>query len=244
MKILLIFFSLFYALLPSQSRQVLLASTPRYARALSSIELYKLSTDTNDVVDIFCMIEKSYFVEIISENSMDYKVNYNGITGFVKKNDVQLVSNIPNTPFPNNIKITIGNSCNMRLTPSTKTTTNNVITVLPEGTSDIIFLGRIFAEESIDFGGTTWYYVNYNGERGYIYNKYVKAISPIYENTEVSTPYQIEQFQSINPIGNTSSIIIMILLFIPCIAILIILYLPNNKFKIKQPKSKYDIEKY
>ena len=124
-------------------------------------------------------------------------------------------------------------------------TTNNVITTLNSGESEITFIGRIFSDEAIDFGGTTWYYVKYKDHYGYIYNKYVKSITPIYENTEPTLKYVEPNEKITNPITHTPSILIIILLFIPCIFILIILYSPKFHFhKPKHNKKHKVIDKY
>ena len=236
--IIIIFISIINICSHSPYYQV--SSKSEYARALESINLYKLPDD-----NIICIVEKSYFVEIISVLDNYFKVNYNGIHGYVKKNEVCRVTNTPSTPFPYNIKIVINSDCNLRSSPSIKSPTNNIITTINSGESNITFIGRIFSEEAIDFGGTTWYYVNYQGNYGYIYNKYVKSITPIYENAELSTPLINSHPSDINPITHTPSLLIIIILLIPCIFLLIILYLPRKTIKkIKPPKSPKIIDKY
>lgn len=208
-----------------------------FARADKTIYLYKSTSDNNSIDNIHCLIEKSYFVEIKESFGEFYSVYYNNTNGFVKKNDVEEVINTPQTPYPNNIKIIIGNDCNLRSSPTTNSNTNNIIATLKSGESDITFIGKIFSEEAIDFGGTTWYFVKYNNTYGYIYNKYVKSITPIFENTETVT-YKSKINSNIeNPITNTPNLVIIIILFIPCILILFILYYPNKK-RIKIKKSK------
>ena len=66
------------------------------------------------------------------------------------------------TPYPSNIKIVVGFDCNLRSSPTTKTNVSNIISVVNAGETNLQFIGRVFSEEAIDFGGTTWYYVNYN----------------------------------------------------------------------------------
>jgi len=219
-------------------------SQSNFARAIEPTNLYKLA-ENDSITNVLCIVEKSYFIEIISETENYYKAHYNGINGFVKKNEVKKVTSTPSTPFPYNIKIVISSPCNLRSSPTNKSVTNNIITTLQPNESNITFIGRIFSDEAIDFGGTTWYYVNYQGSYGYIYNKYIKSITPIYENIE-TVSFSNESFHKIvNPITHTPSIVIIIVLFIPCILILIILYIPRkmNK-KIKTPKTPKTIDKY
>lgn len=222
------------------------ASDCKYARAIDgNVNLYKLSTEDNSIGNILCLVEKTYFVEILSETASDYKVNYNGVVGYVKKDDVTKVSGTPTTPFPTGIQLKLGSNCNLRSTPTTKSVASNVISTLNKNESNITFIGRVFSEEVIDFGGNTWYYVICNGEKGYIYNQYLKSASPIYPNTEEISEYKASDFVAISPISTPTNIITIILLFIPCIAILIILYLPIPKLtrKLKTSKSK-NIERY
>lgn len=213
-----------------------------YARAENTIYLYKSATNSDDTSNIHCIIEKGYFVEITESISNYFSVNYNGINGFVKKNDVEEIINTPQTPYPDNIKLIIGSDCNLRSSPTIKSESNNIIATLKSGESNLSFIGRIYSEEAIDFGGTTWYLVKYQNNYGYIYNKYVKSITPIIENTEeVSYKSKLNSDIS-NPITNTPSLIIVIILFLPCLFILFILYYPkkqNRKTKQTKKQDKY-----
>ena len=225
--------SIFY-----HAKQIVIANS-NFARSEKTINLYKSPNCSDNFNDIFCLVEKSYFVEIINEEVETYYVAYNGLYGYVKKNDVKKVVNTPETPYPNNIKIVIGSDCNLRSTPTNIPEKNNIITTVKSGENNILFLGRIYTKEAIDFGGTLWYYVKYNNQYGYIYNKYIKSISPIYENTEPSIFESSLNLNKENPLTNTSSLIIVILLFIPFFIILLILYLPriSKNTKIKSNKS-------
>lgn len=215
--------------------QYTLAST-RYARVSTSTEIYRSTSGSIDISNIYCLAEETYFVEIIGEYEEYYRVIYNSINGYVKRNDVQEISNTPSTPYPYNIKIVIGSNCNLRSAPTTNTSSNNILTTIYSGESNITFIGRIYSEEAIDFGGTTWYYVNYNGTYGYIYSKYCKSITPIYPNQEEVTYLSAQSSRITNPITHTPSLIIVIILLLPCIALLLILYLPKSHKKKAKPK--------
>ena len=225
-KVLVIIISL--CVLCLNTSPLIVKASNQYARAESSANLYKLTSNTSDLKDIICIIEKSYFVEILNDNGNCYKVNYNGEIGFIKKNDVQLVSNIPNTPFPSNILFILESTCKLRSSPTTKSDINNIITTINSGERNLKFIGRIFADEAIDFGGTTWYYVQYGDYKGYIYNKYIKSITPIFENQEHSYYFNELAVTNTNPIVHAPSLLIIILLLLPTIIILLILYLPRK----------------
>jgi len=243
-----ILFILLYNIFITQSyntSQISIHATTKYARIESTTQIYK-STSGNDALDnIYCLAEESYFVEIIGDYDDYYRIKYSIINGYIKKTDVKEVSSIPSTPYPQNIKIIIGNNCNLRSSPTTKSDNNNVICTIHKGESDIQFIGRVLGEEAIDFGGSSWYYIKYQDKYGYIYNNYVKSITPIYQNTEQFT-YLTGFIEKIdNPITHTPSLIIMILLLIPFVGMLVLMYLPKKiRIKQKQHKTHKIIDKY
>lgn len=206
-----------------------------YARIEQPTNIYRTSSISNTMENVLCIGEATYFVEIIQELDEVYRVNYNNISGYVKKEDVKGITNSPSTPYPYNIKLNIGTNCNLRSTPTTVTSTNNVIATIHANCTDITFIGRVAGEEAIDFGGNTWYYVCYQNKYGYIYNNYVSTITPIYASKESYTYITDTDIQIENPITHTPSIIIIILLSIPLLGTLLLLYLPK-KVKLKSPK--------
>ncbi len=224
---------------------LLVRANTRYARIENTTEIFKNNSEDITIDNIICLAEKTYFVEIISDYENFYKVGYNGITGYIKKIDVREVSSTPITPYPYNIQLTINSNCNLRSTPTTKSTTSNVISTLYAGTNNITFIGRVSGEEAIDFGGNTWYYILYQGQYGYVYNNYIKSITPIYPNNETFTYAEPVSNKITNPITNTPTLIIVIILAIPLLVVLFILYLPYKpRTKSKRPKIIKEIERY
>lgn len=242
-KWFIIFYYLIFSLFNMCSAYYNVLASSKFARIMETTTLYKSPTINEDISNIYCLAEKTYFVEILSEFEDVYEVNYNDTIGYVKKNDVKEITNTPSTPYPYNIKLSLNSPCNLRRTPTTKSNTNNIIAPLNQDETNFIFIGRVFADEAIDFGGSAWYLVKYNGEYGYIYNKYVKSISPIYDNTENVSFVEKQSNNIKNPITSTPAIIIVILLLIPCLFILIILYLPR-KPKTKKHTHIEEIYKY
>lgn len=220
------------------------AST-RYARIESTTQIYKSTSSKESLDNIYCLAEESYFVEIIGDYDDYYRVNYNTINGYVKKTDVKEISSEPSTPYPQNIKIVIGNNCNLRSSPTTKSEINNVICTLHSNESNITFIGRVVGEEAIDFGGNSWYLIKYQDKIGYVYNNYIKSITPIYKNTENFTYRTSYSNRVDNPITHTPSLIIIILLMIPLVGMLILMYLPKKiRTQTKHNKSPKIIDKY
>jgi hypothetical protein len=245
MKRIIIVLTLILIVLMNENVYTIKADT-NYARINKTTEIYKTFSDNNSLENILCLAEVTYYVEIISDYDTLYKINYNGIVGYIKKTDVKKIQNTPITPYPYNIKLTINSNCNLRSTPTTKSSSNNTISIVYTTSEDIVFIGRAIGEEAIDFGGNTWYYVCYNGDYGYIYNNYVKSITPIYKNSE-KYEYINETTSSINnPITHTPSLIIIIFLSIPLFLVIIILYLPHKNKPTKSKKQKIirEIERY
>lgn len=246
MRKLLLFLLITSTLCAINTSSETISANTEFARVENSTPIYKTTTGSNDIDNIFCMAEKTYYVKIIGNYQDYFRVIYNTINGYVKKNDVKEVSNTPSTPYPNNIKLIIGSNCNFRSTPTTQSINSNIITTLYSNEDNFQFVGRINSEEAIDFGGTTWYYVCYNGNYGYIYNKYVKSITPIYENNESFEYLHAQQAPIVNPITHTPSIIIIMILLIPCILIVTILYFPqkSNSKKPHTPKKTKSVDRY
>lgn len=220
------------------------ANDSKFARIERTTEIFKSNSTNQNLDNILCLAEATYYVEIISDYNELYKVNYNGITGFIKKTDVKEITNTPITPYPYNIKLLINSNCNLRSSPTTKSNTNNVISTIYTTSKDITFIGRVIGEEAIDFGGNTWYYIYFNGNYGYIYNNYVKSITPIYQNTENFTYASNISSQTINPIHDPPSLMIMFVLSTPLFLVLWILYLPKKKAKTYKNKTIKEIERY
>ncbi|MBR2468294.1 MAG: hypothetical protein IKB42_04565 [Clostridia bacterium] len=207
------------------------AKTPEFAQIKNSNTYLYKSAEFNSNQNRWCILEKSYFVKILNNYNNDcYKVEYNGLTGFVLKKDIQLINEIPNTPYPTNTTFTIsGNGCYMRTSPQIKNVVDNTICVVPSNTK-LNYIGKIIGEEAVDLKGSVWYLTNYNGNYGYIYSGYTKSITPILANMENVTIYKGDDFSKINPLTNIECIVIIVLTLMPCIVILYLLYKPR-KFK-------------
>lgn len=244
--LILITLVLFQALIPSQSI-VANANGTKYARINGSGNyLYKTATENPQINNIWCELENSYFIEIIADYNNDfYKVNYNSIVGFALKKNLSEVISTPASPYPSGINISIDDSsgCYLRSTPISKTSTNNIIKTLDKGTNNILFIGYIHGDECVDLKGNLWYLVKYGTEIGYIYSSFVSNKVTIYPNLEeVSLLNNNVSSTMLNPLTNTTTLILVICIMIPCLIILILLFCPkpktskirNNKNSVKQ----------
>lgn len=221
-------------LLFSNQEMIVHAEESSFAQITADIcYLYRNPTSNPDISNIWCQIEKTYFVEIINEYNDDYlKVNYNSVVGFVKKSDVKAVASSPISPFPSNINIRINSNsgCYMRELPISKTTTNNVLHTIPKGESNIQFVGYSYGDECVDLKGKLWYLIKYKNDIGYIYSDFVEKKITIYPNIEEVTFVTKDSVSSmLNPLSDTSTLVVTIIILIPCIFILILLFIPKPK---------------
>jgi hypothetical protein len=193
--------------------------------------LYKTTVNNSSFNNVYCILDKTYFVEILKEEEFHYFVNYNNLNGYVKKTDVTKVSATPVSPFPTGIKMRIrNNNCNLRTSPTVTANINNIATIIPANTTNLIYYGKIYGDEVIDFEGNTWYFVNYLGINGYIYSEYFDELTPVELNTEKINLVK-NSFTIINPLSSTMCIIIIVTTLIPC-ALLFFFILKKPKLKV------------
>lgn len=211
------------------------ASKPSYAQIKNSNTYLYKSAEQGSTTNKWCLIEKSYFVKILNNyNSEFYKVEYNGINGFVRKDEIVLVNEIPLNPYPQNITFsTTSTSCYLRSAPKIKDVTDNTLAVIPSNSTGLKYIGKIIGEEAIDFGGSIWYLTNYNNQLGYVYSGYTTSITPISENIEQVTKFKGNDFSKINPLTNIECLIIIAISLIPCVIILFLLYAPKKSLNLK-----------
>lgn len=210
----------------------------QYAQIISSGEfLYRYDVYDTHYNNLICLLENTYFVEIIAETEDAYRVNYNGISGYVKLSSVRKVKGIPTTPYPYDINlITYSKNCYLRSSP--KIDENNKISILPANFDGLKYIGKTIGEKAEDFGKDTWYYVEYHNVKGYVYSSYITSVSSVFPNGEKlvfieSTP------KIINPLTKTECIIIVTCLTLPT---LLILYIMFRKPRIKKLPRKQSVD--
>lgn len=178
-------------------------------------------------------METTYYVEILHTYNEDfYKVNYNGTTGYVKRNAVKKVDGTPSIPYPNNVKMkTINNNVYLRSTPSKS---NNTLSIIPANCTSLKFIGYAYGEQVDDFRDNVWYYVNYLDIYGYVYSEYISEISNIPQNIENLSLLSDDYLDITNPLSNASCLIIISVLLAPTLILLLLLYKKPSKRKVKQ----------
>lgn len=212
------------------------ASSFQYARITSAnAKLYKTATENNNISNVICYLEETYFVEVLLNfNTEFYKVAYKDCVGYALKSNLELVKGEPKTPFPTSKITTINSKCYLRSSPEVTSTNSNTICVIPANCNKLNYIGKALGDEVVDYKGTTWYFVEYLGNFGYVYNNYVANVSTIYQNFENLEPLNVVN-KIINPLSTPKCAILIIIISLPCLFILVLLY---TKPKLKQSRIK------
>lgn len=235
---------------------VVSASTTYFARVTkSNANLYRNPTPSTEVENLYFVIEPTYFVEVLAyENSEFYKAKYLGITGYVRKSDIQFVSGVPATPYAEKISFRVfaQNGLNLRSSPADSGGLTNRITTVAFLETNLQYIGNISGEESVIYRGDTWYFCKYvkNDETyfGYLYAGYCDMLSPITANTEVmettSEPTFLQNVttpteqESSNTFGGLSTPLQTLIIVGVCLPALLIIYLLFKPSKIMAEKSR------
>lgn len=230
LSLILIVISVF-AILNTNYNVVIYAKPPMYAQIKNSNTYLYKSAESNQ--NKWCLIEKSYFVKLISNYNNDYyKAEYNGLTGFVLKADIQLINETPSVPYPI-ATFNTPNNCYLRKSPKVKDVIDNTICVIPAGSKKLKYIGKIIGEEAVDFKGSIWYLTEYEDNIGYVYSGYTSNVSIISENIEQVSIYTGNTFEKVNPLTNIDCVVIIILTLLPTLLILYMLYKPKKSKKLK-----------
>ncbi len=233
-KLLITFFCFMAVCFTSSTSNIALANTNTWAQVtFKGAYVYKTPEVNNSIKNIICVAENTYYVEILSSyNERLYKINYNGTSGYIEKDKVKRVNGTPETPYPNNIKLTTYNkNCYLRTTPTKEE--SNIISIIPSNYNGLTFVGTTYGEQIGDFDDNIWYYVEYLGTKGYIYNEYVSSINTIFPNTEQLSFANTDYDVVINPLSDGTTTLVIVLLSLPTFAILFLLYKKTKPRKAK-----------
>lgn len=238
---ILFFIMLALIVFNSCPNNTVIAEVSQFARIKSNnARLYANAEENNNISNTICYLEPTYFVEIsLDFNDSFYKVIYNNTSGYVLKSAIELVNGTPNSPYPKANITSINSKCYLRSSPMVSNNNSNTIAIIPPNCSKINYIGKMQGNEVVDYKGTLWYYVEYLGEYGYIYNNYVANISLIPQNLEELEPLSIRD-EILNPLSNSSCVLIITLILIPTLFIIIMLY-KKPKVKVKTTQSQQKI---
>ena len=195
------------------------------------------------------LLPRTYFVTLLDEHEDMYKVEYNGIVGYVDKNNVSCVLNTPKTLYPTRTLRIYSNEGSAIYNSPYKNAKQigNAPTMV-----NINFFGTLYGEESIEGRGSDWYYISttINGEKvyGYVYGGLCDKISKLEINTESVTYIENINFTnstSVSTATPTQISITTVIVSLSCLMLLIMLFVPAIIRKnTAQHKSKQIISSY
>ena len=179
------------AILNLEAKTTSQASKVQWFARIFDENIYLYKTPINTIENnVYFVLQTSYFVELIEEaNNAFYKAKYLDVEGYVKRNEVQVVSTPPNTPYADNINFRIYNNSSqiMRTIPSATGGSNTQVCFLPLYTQDVQFYGILEGESAVPQRTNIWYYCKYTLDKtyyGYIYSDGCDLLTEIVQNTE------------------------------------------------------------
>lgn len=144
-------------------------------------------------------IEPSYFVELTADfNSTFYSAKYMGVTGFVKKKDVQPTSDAIKNPYPVHISFRIYLPIS-QVMYSAPTTSADIVVEIPIYTKTLNYIGSSFGEVAIVERSAEWYFCKYTLDKdyyGYIYSEGVDQMNSIPKNIEECSYVEFADFSA------------------------------------------------
>lgn len=205
----------------------------------NNVYLYKYPSEEDTFENKYFLLEPSYFVKLLEKtNDYFYKVEYNGIIGYVLISEVEEIDDIPNNPYPTNITFSINKTSNalLRSEPTTEKQSATVLRILNSGMDNIHYLGKISGEESLYGGGNVWYYckvINLDGsyQYGYVYANLTTNLSKISQNEEQVIFTSSQSQTNLLYLSNNSQNIIILILLIPSLVLIYLFIKPTKILK-------------
>ncbi len=208
----------------------------------SDCVLYETPQNANPI----CTLRKTFFVQVEEKIGEFYKVNYNGISGYVSKNKVSLMDGTPNNKyFSATVKLF---SPTYPLYEKPNENSSEVTTLSRENV--MTYYGYTQGQTASNSDNNIWYYlsVNQGGKTlyGYVFSQAVAG-----ENPEANVSDNIESFpiidESIFSDISTSSfsslsvgtkVMLIIAISVPSLLILYFLIKPNKIAGASKKKTK------
>jgi hypothetical protein len=242
MKKLKILIFLCLALSFSAISPVLAQQTTYFAKVQSS-GVYLCSTPSEN--SPLFEVPSSYFVKV--EGAVDdyFKVTYLGVSGYVKKSSVSLMSGTPQNPYASaTFKIFVAYS--LFETPSQNSAASAV------DTSQVFTYYGTRIGQAVSTGNNIWYYASttYGGQTtyGYIFSGVTDGLSQIPTNTETFSvvsdlEYEISANSELQTLSTGTKILLIISISVPSALILYFLVKPSKITNLSKTRKKVHAER-
>lgn len=149
----------------------------------------------------------TYFVGVVDLTVTDaglYRVVYDDIDGYVYASAVEIVDYTPVTKYEKTVTFTANNDnqpVNLRSAPDHRSS-NIIATIAADGSGRCY--GNIEGSSLIEQVGSNWYYISYNGQKGYVYSSQVTVL-PTPENVIAAEPVDAPETPIDNEQPNTAA---------------------------------------
>lgn len=232
-KILLIIAAITYLICLSPNAEVYAETPYTWARVTKdSVNLYATET----LEKVMFVLEKSYYVEIISEQDdslfvsvMNNAADFPTVCGYVRKIEVELVDVPPIAPIYPTVKLTVtGDSAQLKLLPLPSA--ENVLAAV--NSQQLSYYGKV------NYYGTIWYYVYVGGKFGYVEKANVTPPqielhpTPLIKDTPVIKPTdpneQEKPTDNNNGFSPTAEILLIVFVVLLAAGLTLALFLPGN----------------
>ena len=177
-----------------------------YAQVMfDDVYFFKNPSSNTENENVYFKLHRTYFVELTDlVNNEFYKANYMGITGYVKKDSVQAVSETPSSPYLSNISFRVYAelSRDLRSEPNTTSVSSTQIAYIPLLNKNLTYIGSIEGECLIEGRTNIWYYCKFKADKdyyGYVYSDFCDEMSTLTENTEQVTYIDNPDFKPVEP---------------------------------------------
>ena len=181
------------------------ASDKEYVLFLAPTPLYTTSDCKNELITL----PEGYYATLLNKTDNLVRVEYNGVTGFLRLEENTKVTNeCENPPYQTaEIKTSHDSGTHLRILPTTEST--SLVTIPADST--LTYIGEISGIRPSDGTSNKWYYVHFDSgatttHTGYVYSERIEIISgkedrplsnetastntstPSTKNEELSTP--------------------------------------------------------
>ena len=244
----------------AEQNNITLAEETYFARIENSNTFF-YSAPIDNIESKLFILPNTFFVLLTGnandENNLFYSAIYMDKNGYVKKNEVKPVSNIPQKPYANNLSFSVFSTSGLELRETPQNTPFNIITEIPYLEKNLIYYGSLEGDEVIPDMTNEWYYCKYINNNstyfGYLYAGYCYLLPPIPQNAEAVEYINDEIFKQVNlpttPTQDENAFVSddlkIVIIIGACLPFLFIIYLLFKPTKImvdngnKKPKKKY-----
>lgn len=221
------------ALLPAKAEET------TYIHLPASTPLYR----NNDLSHEIITLPAGYYAKVLSSNNNLYRVEYNGVRGFIECDGDFLVTTPPTEPYQTaELKTKSDAGTYLRSEPSS---TSTRLSLIPPETT-LLFIGSIASMIPSDGITNLWYYVTYDMSEtasinGYVYGERVNVLSGMIEKPETkptsTTPQTSDDLPTTIEISSGFKIF-LIVLFVVLGVIIFALLLISPRQTAEKPAEK------